>query len=65
MFASLDFLPNGNVRFDLNGYFSTATKTRKHQNDYSNDLSLQGLLNGEEAVSAGVLNNAYGDYAQV
>ena len=42
-----------------------ATKTRKSQNDISNDGSLQALLNGENSVSVGVLNNTYGNYAQV
>jgi len=42
-----------------------ATKLEKHQNDISNDGSLHALLNGENSVPTGVLNNTCGNYARI
>jgi hypothetical protein len=42
-----------------------ATKTKKHQNNISDEEILHSLINGEEKVSVGVLNSTYGNYARI
>ena len=42
-----------------------ATKTKKHQNNISDDEFVSSLIKGDNPVSAGVLDSTYGNYAKI